>query len=194
MDELFWKVAYCVIFLIWFGIRAYYGKKAARPVVKEKVRPGIESILVGLNFMGMMILPLLAVFSPFLDMFAIPVPEPVRFAFLAIFALNLWLFVASHRDLGKNWSAILEIKEGHSLVKNGIYKRIRHPMYAHLWIWVVAQGIVLANGLVLVYGIAAWGLLYFLRVPKEEEMLVKEFGTEYRDYMQNTGRVIPKFW
>ena len=100
----------------------------------------------------------------------------------------------AHRDLGKNWSMNLEIKEGHHLVKIGIYKKVRHPMYTHFWIWVIAQGMVLANALVLVFGIAAWALLYFLRVPEEEEMLIKEFGDEYREYMKNTGRVIPKFW
>ena len=170
------------------------GKEAARHAVKEKVRPGVETVLVGLNFIGMMILPLLAVFTPFPDRFAFTISDPLRFVFLLILALNLGLFVLAHRDLGKNWSAILEIKEGHHLVRNGIYTKIRHPMYAHLWIWVIAQGIVLANGLVLVYGIAAWGLLYFLRVPKEEEMLVAEFGNEYREYMRETGRVIPRFW
>lgn len=66
-------------------------------------------------------------------------------------------------------------------------------MYTHFWIWVIAQGIVLAHALVLVFGIAAWGILYFLRVPKEEEMLIAEFGDEYRNYMNVTGRVIPKF-
>jgi len=30
-------------------------------------------------------------------------------------------------------------------------------------------------------------------VPKEEDMLIAEFGDEYRDYMKNTGRVVPKF-
>lgn len=193
MDEIFFIGAFFIIFLIWFGIRAYYGKQARGHTVKERVRPGTESILVGLNFVGMMILPLLVVFTPFLDRFAIAIPGLVRFAFLAILALNLGLFVLAHRDLGKNWSAILEIKEGHHLVRNGIYTTIRHPMYAHLWIWVIAQGIVLANGLVLVFGIAAWGLLYFLRVPREEEMLIAEFGNEYREYMRKTGRVIPRF-
>ena len=66
-------------------------------------------------------------------------------------------------------------------------------MYVHLWIWVIAQGFLLANGLVLIYGIAAWGLLYHIWVPKEEDMLIAEFGDEYRDYMKNTGRVVPKF-
>ena len=194
MDDIFWKAAYCILFLVWFGTRGYYGTKAAKNKAKERVRPGVESFLVGLNFIGMTVLPLLAVFTPFFDSFAIRIPDSIRFVFLLIFTLNIWLFVLAHRDLGKNWSMALEIKEGHHLVRTGIYKRIRHPMYAHFWIWVIAQGIVLANGLVLVFGVIAWGLLYFLRVPREEEMLLKEFGDEYREYMKTTGRVIPRFW
>ena len=193
MDGIFWKLAYGILFLVWFGTRGYYGTKAAKNKAKEKVRPGVESFLFGLNFIGMIVLPLLAVSTPYLDSYAIQIPDSVRLVFLLIFALNIWLFVLAHRDLGTNWSQILEIKEGHHLVKTGIYKKIRHPMYAHFWIWVIAQGFVLANGLVLAFGISAWGLLYFLRVPKEEEMLIAEFGDEYREYMKETGRVIPKF-
>ena len=192
MDDIFWKAGYLSLFIVWFCIQVYYGNQSAVNTVKEKVRPGFESFLVGLHFIGMTI-PLLAVFTPFLDSFAIPLPEPVRLVFLIIFALNIWLFLLAHRDLGMNWSAILEIKKGHRLVRTGIYRHIRHPMYTHFWILVIAQGIVLANALVLVFGIAAWGILYFFRVPKEEEMLIAEFGDEYRNYMKVTGRVIPKF-
>lgn len=66
-------------------------------------------------------------------------------------------------------------------MKTGIYAKIGHPMYAHFWILVIAQGFVLANAFVLVFGVVAWGLLYFLRVPKEEEMLIAEYGDEYRE-------------
>ena len=192
MDETFWKAGFFILFLIWFFLRGIYGRKANRATAKEKIRPGLESFLVGLNVIGMTILPLLAVFTPFLGSFAIDVPEPARFVFFIIFACNIGLFYAAHRDLGTNWSNILEIKEEHRLVTHGIYKKIRHPMYAHFWIWVVAQGIVLANWLVLVFGVVAWGLLYFIRVPREEEMMIAEFGDEYREYMKQTGRVIPK--
>jgi len=192
MDDIFWKAGYFFIIIIWFCIQVYYGKQSAVNKVKEKVRPGFESFLVGLHFISMTI-PLLVVLTPFLESFAIPLPEPVRFVFLIIFSLNIWLFVVAHRDLGTNWSAILEIREGHRLVRTGIYRHIRHPIYTHFWIWVIAQGIVLANALVLVFGIIAWGILYFFRVPKEEEMLIAEFGDEYRNYMKVTGRVIPKF-
>ncbi len=193
MDDLFWKAAYIALFVIWLGIRGYYRQDAVRQETKEKARPGLDSLFLALNFAGMTLLPVIAILSPYLDGFAFPVPDPVRFAFLLIFALNLWLFVAAHRDLGRNWSMALEIKEGHHLVRNGIYTKIRHPMYAHFWIFVIAQGFVLANALVLVFGVLAWGLLYVHRVPKEEAMLIAEFGDEYREYMEETGRVIPKF-
>jgi protein-S-isoprenylcysteine O-methyltransferase Ste14 len=52
---------------------------------------------------------------------------------------------------------------------------------------------VLANALMLVFGVLAWGLLYVHRVPREEELLIAEFGDEYRKYMKETGRIIPKF-
>lgn len=193
MDDLFWNAAYLVLFAIWFCIRVYYRRDAVRQEAKEKACWGTDSLLLALNVVGMTFLPVIAVLSPYLESFAFPIPEPIRFVFLIVFALNLWLFVAAHRDLGKNWSMALEIKEGHHLVRTGIYRTIRHPMYAHFWIFVIAQGFVLANALVLVFGVAAWGLLYFHRVPHEEELLIAEFGDEYRDYMKETGRVIPKF-
>jgi protein-S-isoprenylcysteine O-methyltransferase Ste14 len=34
--------------------------------------------------------------------------------------------------------------------------------------------------------------LYLLRVPREERMMLDEFGEEYRAYMNHTGRVIPR--
>jgi protein-S-isoprenylcysteine O-methyltransferase Ste14 len=32
-----------------------------------------------------------------------------------------------------------------------------------------------------------------LRVPKEEKMMIEQFGDEYKKYMQITGRFFPKF-
>jgi len=58
----------------------------------------------------------------------------------------LWLFCRSHLDLGQNWSQSLEIRKGHQLVTDGVYRFIRHPMYASIWIWCLAQGLLLENG------------------------------------------------
>ena len=194
MIENIWTLSFFILFMVWFLVRAYYGKKAKSNRVKEKVRPGFETLLVGLNFIGMMILPLAALFTPYLDSFSMHVPDEIRLLFLIIGFFNVWLFAKVHADLGSNWSPILEIKDNHTLVTKGIYRKIRHPMYAHLWLWVIGQGFILDNWLVLLFGIVAWGLLYYLRVPKEEEMLTNRFGDAYKDYMHKTGRVIPKIW
>jgi len=35
--------------------------------------------------------------------------------------------------------------------------------------------------------------MYVLRVPREEQMMLEQFGEAYRVYMNQTGRVIPPF-
>ena len=32
-----------------------------------------------------------------------------------------------------------------------------------------------------------------LRIPKEEQMMLDEFGDEYKAYMQRTGKLLPKW-
>jgi protein-S-isoprenylcysteine O-methyltransferase Ste14 len=34
---------------------------------------------------------------------------------------------------------------------------------------------------------------YLLRAPKEEKMMLEQFGQEYRQYISRTGRMIPYF-
>jgi protein-S-isoprenylcysteine O-methyltransferase Ste14 len=40
--------------------------------------------------------------------------------------LAVWLFWRSHADLGRNWSPSLELREGHELVTEGVYRYVRH--------------------------------------------------------------------
>jgi protein-S-isoprenylcysteine O-methyltransferase Ste14 len=48
----------------------------------------------------------------------------------ALLGAAIWLFWRSHRDLGKNWSPSLEISAQQTLITHGVYRTIRHPMYA----------------------------------------------------------------
>jgi len=140
----------------------------------------------------MIILPIFVVFNSSLDFAVINLPDIVRWLSISIYAINLIFFSWCHASLGKNWSNILEIKKDHQLVKNGPYKKIRHPMYTHFWILIISQGLIIDNWIVLTYGLLAWGTLYFLRVRKEENMMMEEFGDQYKEYMKETGRLIPK--
>jgi steroid 5-alpha reductase family enzyme len=47
------------------------------------------------------------------------------------------------------------------------------------------------NWMIGVSSVAVLALLT-IRTPKEEQMLIERFGQDYRDYMETTGRFIPR--
>lgn len=112
---------------------------------------------------------------------------------MIIFSAALLLFVRAHADLGRSWSPAVIIKPHHRLVTSGIYRHIRHPMYAAFWLWALAQPLLLWNWLAGWGFLPAFALLYFLRVPREERVLLEHFGDAYREYMAHTGRVLPRW-
>jgi protein-S-isoprenylcysteine O-methyltransferase Ste14 len=101
------------------------------------------------------------------------------------------MFQLTHRALGRNWSISLDVREDHQLVTDGIYRKIRHPMYTAFWLWAVAQALLLPNWVAGFSGIIGFGILFFGRVAREEQMMLEIFGDRYREYMARTYRVIP---
>ena len=84
----------------------------------------------------------------------------------------------------------LQIVEGHKLIKDGLYKYIRHPLYL---------GEILRNfGIVSIFS-SVYGILFIMigtifllfRINAEEGMLVEAFGSDYEDYKRKTKRLIP---
>jgi protein-S-isoprenylcysteine O-methyltransferase Ste14 len=60
-----------------------------------------------------------------------------------------------------------------------------------MWLWGVAQTLLLQNRVAGFSSLVLFLPLYLLRVPREERMMVEEFGDEYRAYMDRTGRILP---
>jgi protein-S-isoprenylcysteine O-methyltransferase Ste14 len=110
---------------------------------------------------------------------------------LCFAAASLLMFQLTHRALGRNWSISLDVREGHQLVTDGIYQKVRHPMYTAFWLWAVAQALLLPNWVAGFSGIIGFGILFFGRVAREEQMMLETFGDRYREYMTRTNRVIP---
>ncbi len=93
--------------------------------------------------------------------------------------------------LDTQWSAQLQLKKNHRLVTTGPYARIRHPLYTAMVGWCLSLALLTANWIfVAVCALSIGGLLW--RVPKEEQMMIKAFGEEYKAYMQRTRRFFPK--
>jgi len=100
---------------------------------------------------------------------------------------NIW----GRFNLGKNWANHVKIYQNHELIETGVYKLVRHPLYASL-IWAF-------YGASLVYfNVYAFLIITFIFVPfmfyrakQEEKLLGKEF-IHYNSYKLRVGMFFPK--
>ena len=182
-----------VLYITAAAFRAPFAQKVKKMKVKFSKRKTIEIILMIPIALGMMILPLIYVFSDWINQFNLNLPDWVRVIGLIGFLLGTFMQSWAHIALKTNWSPLLEIKEKQKLITSGPYKHIRHPMYTGFWLWAVFQGMVLSNWLIMVVGILSFALMYFMRIKYEEQLMIQAFGKEYKDYMKRTGRLFPKF-
>jgi protein-S-isoprenylcysteine O-methyltransferase Ste14 len=155
-----------------------------------------ERSLLGLISVGMFFIPLMYTFTSLLDRADYRLPQEARGLAggvgAVLLAIAVWLFWRSHTDLGRNWSPSLQLREGHTLVTEGVYRSIRHPMYASQWLWGMAQALLLQNWIAGWAGVVLFVPLYVFRVAREERMMLETFGEAYRAYMNRTGRVVPR--
>ena len=68
---------------------------------------------------------------------------------------------------------------------------VRHPMYTSFLLMGIGQALLLSNWLVALAGLVGFAILFFLRVNKEERMMLENFGPQYRAYMKRTKKIIP---
>jgi protein-S-isoprenylcysteine O-methyltransferase Ste14 len=187
-----WNLVFLIGFVVYVGIRGVFKKRTKRNEVAVTRADALEKALLLIVIPGALLLPVVYIFTPWLDFADYRLPPWAPWCGAALMASALWLFWRSHADLGQNWSVTLELRRGHELVKHGVYRSIRHPMYASIWLWCAAQGLLLENWLAGWYAGAAFALMYFVRTPREEQMMCEAFGEEYRDYMRQTGRLLPR--
>lgn len=193
MNPWFAKVIISLAWVVQFAIRAPHWQRNRRiPVVRSRKGP-LEIVLLTIAWLGLF-LPLIWVATPllaFADYRLGPVP---LFAGTLCLAVGLWLFHRSHADLGTNWSATLEVREKQRVVTEGLYRRIRHPMYLALLIYSAGQALVLPNYVAGPSIGVAMALLFAARVGPEERMMLEEFGKDYEEYMARTRRLVPGVW
>jgi protein-S-isoprenylcysteine O-methyltransferase Ste14 len=175
----------------WYIIRQPFERRAKKVAVSQSLFDRQESSLLAIAMFGLFLFPAIYVLTGFPRALDRPFIPAIAWLGVVSVIAALWLFRRSHVDLGRNWSISLELREQHALVKTGVYRRIRHPMYSSFFLLGVAQALLLPNWLVDVSGLVGAGLLFAFRVRREEELMLKQFGGEYRAYMANSKRLIP---
>lgn len=192
-NDVVFRTIFLILLLGFIAIRAYYALKL-KPTVKTMVtkwegkRTMIFRTVLGIL---MLLFLLLYISSPQLLTWSfLPLPTWLSWVGVALNSIALGMLFLVHATLGKNWSANVTIREGHTMTTTGFYHWIRHPMYTVFIIW----------GLALFLLTTSWclGILFIaficwlvVRAGKEETMMVEQFGDQYQMYRKHTGKFLP---
>ena len=187
------ETVYLIGFTVASVMRSYYGLQFQRKEIahSDKENP---IVFVGMALWGVaLILPFIVMFSDGLAVADYEIVTTIKVLGVFSFIGSLWVLWRSHVDLAANFSPSLFIRENHVLVTQGVYQKIRHPMYLSFFMWAIGQALIIDNWLAGPLGLLAMTMIYWFRVPREERQLLRQFGAEYKSYQKRTGRLLPKF-
>ena len=140
-----------------------------------------SKVLVGIQF-GMILLMLLPLGTEMI--------YPGLGAFFIVLGLTVGGAALLKNRLG-NFNIVPDIKDDCTLIKDGVYAYIRHPMYTSVITTMFGVLLLYWNVYFMPY---AYGILVINMLVKMfyEESLWKCHSGEYLEYTKNTSRLIPK--
>lgn len=194
--DRFFIFVLCGIYSLFTVIRIYYRYFAQKNTSKIEISEKKRSI----NALNVLIIFELSTFCIFviwfiLDSnnvpFSFDIPISIQYFGVILGFLADFYFWYIHHSLGSNFSPNLKIREHQQLVTWGAYRRIRHPMYTaflmlHISVFLISENWFL--GITWNLGVL---LLIRYRIPREELLMLQKFGTQYENYIKETGQLIP---
>jgi len=198
-EELVFILVFLLMYAVFGFARIYYRRKAAKAKREQSDQPPKTKPIrswahttISISILGMLIAYLLYLFvTPWFPWFPLPLPSFLRWFGVIPCAVAIPLLIWTHRTLGRCYSPELEIQDQHQLINTGPYACIRHPMYTVFILFILGTVLLTANLFITIFGLLVCLLLYPIS-KQEEQMLLTEFGDQYRDYMNRTGRFLPR--
>jgi protein-S-isoprenylcysteine O-methyltransferase Ste14 len=114
-------------------------------------------------------------------------------AMLAIEVASVAFAIWAREHLGRMWSAVVTLKEGHRLIRSGPYRLVRHPIYTGILTGLTAVALVRANPAALL-ALPFFAAGFARKIVLEERMLAAHFGEEYANYRRETRALLPFVW
>ena len=94
--------------------------------------------------------------------------------------------------MGSSWRMAVTDEASQVLITDGMFARIRHPIYAFSILLMACTMIVAPTLPILALGVLHIGLMV-LKARNEERFLLARHGAAYADYVARTGRFVPRF-
>jgi len=119
-------------------------------------------------------------------------PESAAVAWVGVLvtAAGLGFAVWARAVLGRNWSAEVQLKEGHRLIRVGPYALARHPIYTGMLGGFLGAAVALGE----IRGLLALAVAFaafLFKSRREEAALATRFDAEYARYRREVKALIP---
>jgi protein-S-isoprenylcysteine O-methyltransferase Ste14 len=180
------RVGAVVVSLILTVLSVFTGFGGMNPGKKEDRRNRWIFAPLGVITLGMALMP------PYLDGANLWTTDEVVTPYIGLALLTLGgaLRLAAVFVLGRRFTGLVAIQEGHRLVTSGLYGVVRHPSYTGMAAWIAGYVLVFRCWLGLLL-VAATLAILVARMNSEEALLEGEFGEEYASYRRRTWRLVP---
>jgi protein-S-isoprenylcysteine O-methyltransferase Ste14 len=204
--ELFFKIAFFVLFFSFAYMMTAYTKKAKTHKGDTTMRMKAHNehevplllklrTLFGVPFyLGVLVWTFAPNYMAWSDL---ALPLWLRWLGLALGLFSIFLNGWSHKTLseklGRDFNPALRLLKVPALVKEGPYAIIRHPIYLAFLLMQLSVLLLTANWLIGLCGLAIIISVIAIRIPEEERLLIEQFAGEYQDYIKHTGTLFPKF-
>lgn len=178
------NICWGAFFLVWVVAALFTKRTIYREATFQRFRYMIP-IVVGwfLLFRGQR-LP-----AP-LNLRVIPHSDAVLAAAAILCVCGLAVCFWARAVLGRNWSGIVTLKEGHELIVRGPYRLVRHPIYTGLL--TMLTGTVMYQGhLGGIIGLVFVFVSLWIKLTDEEQLMLQQFPDQYSVYRERVSTIIP---
>lgn len=182
-----------LVIVCWFIFAGMFLLRKKPKSAPEKIRAPKSFIgiaLQGVSFGLVWALHRTPVFSPFIDsQYVLNIVFQILAVLLA--AGSVWMANSAIKELGKQWSFQARLIEDHKLVTSGVYRIVRHPIYAAMLGKLLATAIILSHWLILLIAVVIFIIGTKIRTVAEEKLLRDAFPKEYDEYAERVPAFVP---
>ena len=182
-----------LIFASWLLFAAYWlfaAVGAKRPAKKESA--GRRFLHIAVMTVGFFLLYGNEVRYGVLSRRFLPDELWIAWAGAALTLAGVLFAIWARFTIGKEWSAEVQIKEGHQLIRTGPYAHIRHPIYTGMLLALCGTAIAIGEYRAIL-GVALFLVAFIRKAKKEESFLAGEFGPAFDEHRRRTGFFLPRF-
>jgi protein-S-isoprenylcysteine O-methyltransferase Ste14 len=175
------------ISFLWCAWLVYWLIAARNSAPTQKSEP----FLTGLVYRGATVVGIILIFGlRRLKSQLWPITIPLLCLGVIAVICGFWFAIWARRHLGRYWSAMVTLKQGHQIIQSGPYRLVRHPIYTGVLL-AMAGTVITIGTLPSVCGFVVLVGAFIFKLSAEERLLTANLGSEYTEYQKRVKALIP---